>query len=70
MFCKNKILLFGCKKRVACWYVQSFNFHHLNSCFACNDEDQGDYVVREGEVADGIYFIWEGEVTMIFIIHY
>lgn len=33
----------------------------------CNDQDQGDYVVREGEVADGTYFIWDGEVSLILI---
>lgn len=28
--------------------------------------EKGDYVVREGEVGDGIYFVWEGEVWFFY----
>lgn len=40
-----------------------FLFSSSNLFIACYNKDQGDYVVREGEAEDGIYFIWEGEVS-------
>ena len=47
-----------------------FHFNHLITFSACNNEDQGDSIVCGGDEADGIYFIWEGEVMLIFIIDY
>ncbi|KAE8665816.1 60S ribosomal protein L36-3-like isoform X1 [Hibiscus syriacus] len=43
-------------KRIA----ELVNFKHF---------EKGDYVVREGEVGDGIYFVWEGEAEVSGSVH-
>lgn len=49
------------------WLVSDWSetWLHMNGFWIHYVVDRGEFVVHEGEVGDGIYFIWEGEVSLI-----